>query len=299
MKIKSEDCLKFVKNNSKNYKFILLYLLNKPKVNFDKKINIKILKLDLTKADNFKKLPFKNVESFYHFASDPNTFVSNDKFNSQFYINTIMTMNIVDYCNTSNVRNLFFASSVYVYSGSAKKKFKENDHLYPEEILGSSKLSSELILKAWSQSLKTKIIIMRFFTVYGKNANLSQFIPRTIKKIENAKKNISFLDNNISRDFIHIDDVTDIILRITHNLHKINDKFFIINIGNGKKIKILFIIKTLVSLINPKLKLNLIPQKNLAKGDHNHCADITKLKNLGYKQSVSIKDGLKLLINNP
>ena len=93
--------------------------------------------------------------------------------------------------------------------GQIPKKFSINDNTYPTEILGASKLSSELILKSWSNFIKTKIIISHF-TIYGKDANPNQFIPRTIKKIIKAKL-ITFFSNSIERDFIHIDDVTKII----------------------------------------------------------------------------------------
>ena len=176
----------------------------------------------------------------------------------------------------------------------------ENQKIYPQEILGSSKLSSELILNSWNAHIKTKILIMRFFTIYGPGANPNQFIPKTIKKISKAKKNINFINNEICRDFIHIDDVINIVFLLTKNLPKIKDKLSIFNVGNGKNIKVTFIIKSLVKLINPKLNLKLIRSSGKIPGDQSHCANINKIKNLGYRQSISIRSGLKSLVNeNP
>lgn len=283
----------------KNHKYIFTYRNNKPKLDL-KNIDYKILKIDLRDINNFKKLPSKGINIFYHFAANPDTFLSKSKFDDQFHDNTQMAMNICKYCSQANVKNLFFSSSVYVYSGSNSKQFYENQKIYPQEILGSSKLSSELILNSWNAHIKTKILIMRFFTIYGPGANPNQFIPKTIKKISKAKKNINFINNEICRDFIHIDDVINIVFLLTKNLPKIKDKLSIFNVGNGKNIKVTFIIKSLVKLINPKLNLKLIRSSGKIPGDQSHCANINKIKNLGYRQSISIRSGLKSLVNeNP
>ena len=280
----------------KSHRYIFVYRNNKPKL-YLKNIDYKLLKIDLRDISNFKKLPSKGVKIFYHFAANPDTFISLSQFNNQFYDNTKMIMNICKYCSKANVKNLFFSSSVYVYSGSKYKEFYENQETYPQEILGSSKLSSELILNSWNAHIKTKILIMRFFTIYGPGANPNQFIPKSIKKINKAKKNVNFINNEICRDFIHIDDVVNILILLTKNLPKIKDKLSIFNVGNGKKIKITFIIKSLVHLINPKLNLKLINSNKQIQGDHSHCANIDKIKKLGYRQSISIRSGLKSLIN--
>lgn len=288
----------FLNNYSfnKKYKYVFIYRKKKPTINI-KNIDYQLLKIDLKENKNLKKLPKKNVKIFYHFAANPDTFLSKSKFDYQFHDNTKMVMNICKYCDTASVKNLFFSSSVYVYSGSSNKEFYENQETYPQEILGSSKLSSELILNSWSAHIKTKILIMRFFTIYGPGANPNQFIPKSIKKIYKAKKNVYFINNEICRDFIHIDDVINILNLLTKKLPKIKDKFSIFNVGNGKKIKITFIIKSLVKLINPKLNLNLINSSKQIQGDHSHCANINKIKKLGYRQSISISSGLKTLIN--
>ena len=280
--------------DKKKYKYLFIYNKNKPKLNKFIGLNYSLIKLDLTKKKDYKKLPNNGVYIFYHFAANPNTFLKDNSMNEQFYTNTTMSMNIAEYCKKTEVKNLFFASSVYVYSGTnTKKKFSINDNTYPTEILGASKLSSELILKSWSNFIKTKIIILRFFTIYGKDANPNQFIPRTIKKIIKAKNSITFFSNSIERDFIHIDDVTKIISDLSSNLNKIKNNYTIFNIGNGKKIKILFVIKYLIKLIKPELKLTLIKEKKKLIGDNNHCADISELKKIiNYKQSISIESGL-------
>ena len=282
---------------TKNKKFIFIYKSKKPII-FNKKLkNYILLKLDLTKKNNFKMLPKNNVTFFYHLAADPKTFLSKDFINSQFTTNTMMAMNIAEYCDSTNVKYLFFASSVYVYSGINKKKYKISDKTYPQEILGTSKLSSELILKSWSAFINTKIIILRFFTIYGQGANKNQFIPSTVQKIKNSKISITFIKNSITRDFIHIFDVIEIILKLSKKIESFKDKFIILNIGNGKKIKVLSVIKYLLKIINPQLKIKLLAQKRKTIGDNSHCADISELKKIiDYEPKISIQDGLKKLI---
>lgn len=281
---------------SKNIKYIFTYHDNRPDDLNLKKFDYKILKLDLTKKTDFNKLPKNDIKFFFHFAASPNTFVKERFYSYQFKINTLMTINIAEFCSRNSVEYLFFSSSVYVYSGTPGIKFKEDDKIYPTEILGASKFSSELILKSWASSLSTKILILRFFTVYGDNANKNQIIPKIINKISKSKKEITFFKNEISRDFIHISDTVKIIFLIKNNLKRFEGNFNIFNIGNGKGILLQYIIKYLINLLNPNLEVNLINQNDFLKGDTSHCADITKIKELGYKQTITIEDGLKSII---
>lgn len=282
---------------SKKIKYIFIYRKKEPSINNVALKNYILIKLDLTKKASFNRLPKRNIKIIYHFASEPNTFVKYNSLREQFCSNTVMTLNIADYCKTRNVRFLFFASSVYVYSGTDKKIFKTDDKMYPKEILGASKLSCELILNSWSSFITTKIIILRFFTVYGQGANPNQLIPSVIKKIKISKKTITFYKNSMTRDFINISDVVDIMMQLTKKILKFKKSLTVLNIGNGKKIEVLFVIKYLIKLIKPDLKIQLIPQKNQIIGDSNHCADISDLKKIvKYRQKISIKEGLKNLI---
>ena len=173
-------------------KYIFIYRNKKPVLTNSNLKNFIFLKLDLTKKRNFNKLPKNRVSIIYHLAAEPNTFAKYDSIESQFSSNTKMAMNIAKYCKEANVKYLFFASSVYVYSGTEKGSFKTNDRIYPKEILGTSKLSSELIFNSISSFMNTKIIILRFFTIYGPGANPNQFIPSVIKKKKAQKKLLLF-----------------------------------------------------------------------------------------------------------
>ena len=182
---------KFVSKRTK----IFIYRNKKPVLTNSNLKNFIFLKLDLTKKRNFNKLPKNRVSIIYHLAAEPNTFAKYDSIESQFSSNTKMAMNIAKYCKEANVKYLFFASSVYVYSGTEKGSFKTNDRIYPKEILGTSKLSSELIFNSIS-SLHTKIIILRFFTI---NLNPNQFIPSVIKN--KSSKNYYFFQKFLIKRF--------------------------------------------------------------------------------------------------
>lgn len=286
---------KFISRN--DTKYIFIYRTKRPVLTNNNLKNFVFLKLDLTKKKNFNKLPKKRVSIIYHLAAEPNTFAKYDSIDSQFSSNTKMAMNIANYCKETKVKYLFFSSSVYVYSGTDKKKFKINDRTYPKEILGTSKLSSELIFNSFSSFMATKIIILRFFTIYGPGANPSQFIPTVIRKIKNSKKSITFYKNSISRDFIYISDIINILLLLQQKLSKIEKNYTILNIGSGRKTRVLFVIKYLLKIIKPKIKTNFVSQNKKIAGDNSHCADISDLiKIINYKPKVLIRDGLKKLI---
>ena len=74
------------------------------------------------------------------------------------------------------------------------------------------------------------------------------------------------------------------------------DKYYnLINIGSDEEIKI----KDLAILIKKitNYKGNIIFNKKMPDGVKQKKLDITKLKKLGWKQKISLKDGIQIVIN--
>jgi nucleoside-diphosphate-sugar epimerase len=96
---------------------------------------------------------------------------------------------------------------------------------------------------------------------------------------------ISGTGNEI-RSFIHIDDFVsgfDKIFRKGKN-------FQIYNIGTSEKIKIIDLAKLIASIFNKKI---IIKKTKILKGSPTiRCPDIKKIKSIGFKQNVRLKDGL-------
>lgn len=287
----------FIKKLSQdNRKFHLICTYNKTKPQLELNKNSCQIKVNLLDKKSFHKLP-KKVYSIFHFASEKNTFVDKSKMNQQFINNAIMCLNIAEYAHNSSVKNLYFSSSVYVYSNNKNELFHEDSCSNPIEILGISKLSSELIFRSWGSFSNIKVFCLRLFTVYGEGSSDSQFIPFAINKIKKSNNIVEFNNGNIKRDFIHISDAINIILSCFVNRNKFTSKFNKINIATGKSYKIKDLIKIISNNLKFKGKVKYLHKKNLRIGDIDHKANISVIKNkLNYKNFMTLNDGIKSII---
>ena len=172
-------------------------------------------------------------------------FNNKKKEKSQIHKNTTIVKNIIEFCKKCKARRIFFISSSSVYSNKNLLPFHENQNIKPDNSLGTSKYSSEKILKKAFHKLKTKVVILRVFTVYGNNMRKKQFLYQAIKKFKSNKKTLTFWNKDTLRNFVHLDDLTNILI----NLSRIETpKFTIYNIASNKSHKIETIIDHLQDL---------------------------------------------------
>jgi len=142
-----------------------------------------------------------------------------------------------------------------------------------------------------------KVAACRFFNVFGSRQSLSN--PYTgvcaifSARIKNKKPPLIFEDGKQSRDFIHIFDLVKGIGATLENDSFEQDKF---NIGTGRQITILQVAEELCNLLDPSIKPKVTNEYR--PGDVRHCfADISKLQKLGYKPTMSFREGLEELFN--
>ncbi len=243
-----------------------------------KKYNNKII--DLSKGNIFKELPIHPYKNVYILAAKSKFIFNNrEKENLQINKNIAIVKNIIQFCKICKVQRIFFISSSSVYSSKNSLPFHEMQNIAPNNSLGKSKYLSEIILKNAFKKLKTKIIILRVFTVYGSNMRKNQFLYQAIKKFKTKKKILTFWNKDTFRNFIHIEDLINIIIKLS--LLK-TPKYTIYNIASNKSHKIEKIINYLQSLSVKQKKVIFKDSKN----NLNHIVNTNKIKkkiNLNFK----------------
>ena len=135
--------------------------------------------------------------------------------------------------------------------------------------------------------------VLRLYLAYGPRQDKNRFIPIIIDGcIKNKKFPCS--EGNQLRDFLHIDDVVDAILKSLTNK---NARGQIINIGSGKPI----IIKNIIEYIKKISKggYPLFGKIKLRKDEILKVyPDINKAKNkINWRPKISFKKGLKVTID--
>ena len=220
-------------------------------------------------------------------------------------------LNILENCKKAKVEHLIYASSSSVYGGNKKIPFSENDPVdHPVSLYASTKRSNELMAHNYSHLFNLPTTGLRFFTVYGPWGR-PDMAPMIFTKSIFSKKPINIFNyGNMSRDFTFVDDTVEYIYRLldkppqynkstNQNNYPLNESwapFRVLNVGNGKPLRLMNFINLLESEIGISAeKLFIDMQKEDVKET---AADITKIVNLtGYKPKTLLVDGIKEFIN--
>lgn len=169
-----------------------------------------------------------NFDALIHLAAIVPIKVVNKNKKKAYNVNYIGTKNIVDCLISSNIKWFFFSSTSHVYE-STKKKIKETSKVSPISYYGKTKYLAEKYIIKKLLHTKTKYCIGRIFSTSNNNQKQNYLIPDLNKKIKKVKKLIKLNDLNHYRDFISMEDISEIIYLL------LNKKYQgIINLGSGK-----------------------------------------------------------------
>ncbi|MBV4428310.1 NAD-dependent epimerase/dehydratase family protein [Clostridium tyrobutyricum] len=185
-----------------------------------------------------------------------------------------------------------FLSSAAVYGNPKRLPIHEEDVLTPISPYGLNKKLCEEICKYFVHNESLNIKILRIFSAYGEGLK-KQIFWDMYKKLKYTKGLKLYGTGEETRDFINIKEILNALDLIVSN----NNRYRVFNVANGVDIKIRDVSRRFVELMG--MSKDIIHFNNTIKnGDPlKWKADINRLKELGYKQSISIDDGIRSYIN--
>jgi len=170
---------------------------------------------------------------------------------------------------------------------------KESDLISPASIYAATKYAQEDLVRIGCQAMGIGFAIFRLQNVYGERQSLNN--PYTgILSIFSTKIRMDsqlplFEDGEESRDFVHVDDVTDALLKGLMVSPAPNTA---INVGSGVATSVRTVAEELTRAFGKEPNVVVTGQFRVGDIRHNY-ADITRLKDLlGLEPKVSLKDGL-------
>jgi len=209
-------------------------------------------------------------------------------------VNVKGTLNVLDACYNSQVRNFVFGSSAAVYGDVRELPISEKSTLRPLSPYGTSKMLAEQ--HVWNYNRLKKIqntSSLRIFNVYGTNQfRATDVISKFATRLSNGLPPIIYGDGNHTRDFISVYDVVDGILL---SIRAMENKYSatlnsppVFNMGSGKAISINELAVKMIAISG--LELDPIYEKrNQGSGVILHSyANMTKAKR--FLQFVTKKD---------
>lgn len=257
--------------------------------------NFKFIRKDIRKVKlNDIKVKIDYVVHLAALGSVPRSFENPLETNS---VNVDGSLNILELSKHLKSKKFIFASSSSVYGNSKNKTKKEDDKKNPISPYGISKNTFENYAKVLSNHFQINTIGLRFFNVFGPKQNTkgpySAVIPTWTKNLIQKKEVLVNGDGSTSRDFTYIDNVIHGILLAAQSTNKKYYSFF--NLACGSEIKLIYLLKKLINLLNLKKSDTKIIYKDFKVGDiWRSKADISKIKkDLKYTPKIKFDKGLK------
>tara|TARA_R110000868_G_scaffold155691_6_gene382208 strand:- start:81127 stop:81945 length:819 start_codon:yes stop_codon:yes gene_type:complete len=187
-----------------------------------------------------------------------------------------------------------FISSWFVY-GECDLPATESSVCDPKGFYSITKRTAEQLLISYCETFKINYRILRLCNVYGnvdqkasKKKNALHFLAT---KIKNNEEIGLYYNGQFYRDYMHVKDVAKAIELVC----KSGELNTIYNVGSGEKI----LFKEVIDLIVKETESTSIIKEMNVPDFHrtiqvkNFYFNTVKLKKLGFKQAISLKEGIK------
>lgn len=188
----------------------------------------------------------------------------------------------LDYINEHNlsVHKIIYTSSSSVYGDNTS--CSESDKLSPLSLHASLKVANERLIELFCNQKNIDYTIARIFNMYGGNDSFS-IISKVLDAYENST-DLCLINNGLSiRDYIHIDDVSKIYIKLL-----VTKDIPIINVGTGNGVSLLYLLNSLKTF-NINIGTQNIFKKELMLSTSNNTM---LFKNLGFNTFIKVEDYL-------
>lgn len=208
--------------------------------------------------------------------------------------NVLGTTNILEAARHNGIKRVFFASTVWVYSGCRDGNVCEDsplDFSGAGHVYTSSKIASEFFINDYWRLYKVPFTILRYGIPYGPRMREELVIPIFIKKALFGEPITIAGDGSQYRNFIYIDDL------IKAHILAMNEKAKnqVYNLEGKRRITIREIAETLKEILGNDVKIECVPAR---PGDYfgkEVSAEKAK-RELGWEPQIDFKEGMRRTI---
>ncbi|MFV0421084.1 GDP-L-fucose synthase [Oleidesulfovibrio sp.] len=226
---------------------------------------------------------------------------ANDTYPAEFLRdNLLIQSNVIDAAYRNGCKRLMFLGSSCIYPKLCPQPIKEDylltGSLEPtNEWYAIAKIAGLKMCAAYKKQYGFDIISVMPTNLYGPNDNFdlksSHVLPALLRKFHEAKVQgagevVVWGSGNVLREFLHVDDLADACLFLMLRQTTID----LINVGTGIELSI----RELAALIKDVVGFKgvISQDESYPDGTPRKLLDVSKLKELGWKPSISLKDGI-------
>ena len=215
--------------------------------------------------------------------------------------NLLLQANVIHESWRHKVVKLIFLGSSCIYPKLCPQPIKEEYLLTGElestnEAYAIAKIAGIKTCQSYNKQFGTNYLSVMPTNLYGINDNFhpenSHVLPSLIRKFHKAKLSNAdsvtiWGDGTPRREFLHTDDLAAAVLFLMENY---NDSE-IVNVGCGQDQTIMELAETIQEVVGFKGYLNF--DSSYPNGTPQKILDISKIKLLGWKPNIPLKEGLK------
>lgn len=242
-------------------------------------------KLDICDTDALATV-MEGADIVVHLAALPRVqFSIEHPFEAQ-HANVDGTLSVLEAMRRAKVKRIVYAASSSAYGDQEVLPLNESLPAQPKSPYGLHKYVGELMLKLWHDLHGIEAVSLRFFNVYGPhldpNGAYALVIGRFLKQRSEGVPMTITGDGEQTRDFTHVRDTVDAIVRATVKEGIGHGEVF--NVGAGRNVSINRVAELIggpIEYVAPRVE----PKHT--------CADTTYIKQvLGWQPTVVIEDGI-------
>ncbi|MGC8974822.1 MAG: GDP-mannose 4,6-dehydratase [Thermoprotei archaeon] len=259
---------------------------------------VKLLIKDLKIFDYELKNAFREVNTVYHFAANPEVKISMIEPRTHFEENVLATFNVLESCRLNDVKEVVFASSSTVYGDAQVLPTPEDHPTKPISIYGVSKLVSENLVAGYSDIYGVKALTLRFANIVGPRQTHGVIVDFISKLRKNPRKLEILGDGTQKKSYLHVRDLIDGMHVALEHLRKSSARYEVYNVGNIDWISV----KEIADLVVEEMGLNNVeylykPATHDGRGWAGDVKfmllDVRKLMSLGWRPKLTSKEALR------
>ncbi len=241
--------------------------------------------LDICETDALTNV-MAGVDAVVHLAALPRVQFSIEHPFEATHANVIGTLSVLEAARRAGVKRVVYAASSSAYGDQEIMPLVETLPPQPKSPYGLHKYWGEQMMKLWYELHGLETVSLRFFNVYGPHLDPSGayalVIGKFLKQRQEGNPMTITGDGEQSRDFTHVRDIVDGIIRASVGDTVGHGEVF--NLGAGRNISI----KRVAEIIGGPVE-HVAPR---VEPKHT-CADTTRIREaLGWQPTIALEDGI-------
>ena len=229
----------------------------------------------------------ENVDGIFHLAAQPGVRGSwGATFAHYVRDNILATQRLFEAAASRGVR-IVMSSTSSVYGNAETYPTREEAIPRPVSPYGVTKLACESLARAYTESFALKVVLLRYFTVYGPRQRPDMAFARIISALLSGHPFSVYGSGEQSRDFTFVDDAVEATIAAMER----GPDALVYNVGGGSETTLNGAIALCETFAGTRLD---VVNEPVARGDVRRTgADTTLIRSqLGWRPKTSLAEGL-------